>query len=188
MIDKERYFSDKFLLAATDVIWDALDMIEGTLTGGIGPRRNLLSMEVTWPDTVEVKYDYPETCGLSDVVYHVLEPHKVRTETFRFTKDGIVMMDDKPFFEEYENDCLVEEEVCSYKERYKEMFDEYVNTYHYRELLRDYFSDLTVQGRIEKRGRYLEAEWWMKKIYEYSDEDIREIYDEEYWQANHCQM
>ena len=188
MTDKERYFSDKFLLAATDVIWDALDMIEGTLTGGIGPRRNLLSMEVTGPDTVEVKYDYPETCGLSDVVYHVLEPHKVRTETFSFTKDGIVMMDDKPFFEEYENDCLVEEEVCSYKERYKEMFDEYVNTYHYRELLRDYFSDLTVQGRIEKRGRYLEAEWWMKKIYEYSDEDIREIYDEEYWQANHCQM
>lgn len=69
----------------------------GTLSGGIDPPKNLLFCEMTSVDTVEIGYDFPETGGLSDVRYHVIDPHKVRKDVFVFTKDGRIMMNGSPF-------------------------------------------------------------------------------------------
>ena len=59
---------------------------------------------------------------------------------------------------------------------------------HYRELLKDYFGDRTVQGQIDKRGRYKEAEWMLLNVFGISEEEVRRIYDEEYWKSNSPQM
>lgn len=58
----------------------------------------------------------------------------------------------------------------------------------YRECLRDYFADTTVQGRIQKRGRFTEAEWWLKNVCGMTDEYVRSIYDEEYEASCRLQM
>lgn len=51
---------------------------------------------------------------------------------------------------------------------------------HYRTRLREYFSDITVQGQLQKKGRFEEAEWMLENCMGYSREEIRKIYDEEY--------
>ena len=59
---------------------------------------------------------------------------------------------------------------------------------HYRKLLKDYFSDRTVQGQIDKRGKYKEAEWMLLNVFGISEEEIGRIYDDEYWKSNSPQM
>lgn len=63
------------------------DMIEGIEGGGISAGRILLGTKIDkYNDkiTVYVDYTYPETCGLSDVVYHYKDAGKRLTDKFTF--------------------------------------------------------------------------------------------------------
>lgn len=91
------------------VLWakKAFDLtidFEGTLSGGIVPPKRLISCTVRGNNTVEMQYDLPGTCGLSDVRYHVTDPTRIRTEVFVFTDDGKVFLDGTEFPGPYEND------------------------------------------------------------------------------------
>ncbi len=87
----------EFVRLWAEKAWELESWFAGTLSGGIDPVPHLLSCEVTGEDTAEISYDYPKTCGLSDVIYHVTDPHRVRKARFVFTEDGQILMDGKPF-------------------------------------------------------------------------------------------
>ena len=57
---------------------------------------------------------------------------------------------------------------------------------HYQILLRNYFTDATVQGQIQKRGAFKEAEWVLENLYDVWSDERKAIYDAEY--QNSVQM
>ena len=57
---------------------------------------------------------------------------------------------------------------------------------HYKTLLRSYFADTTIQGQIQKRGAFKEAEWVLENLFDVSPNEIKTIYDAEY--QNSVQM
>ena len=59
---------------------------------------------------------------------------------------------------------------------------------HFLQRVRDYFADTTVQGRIEKRGRFREAEWWLENVIGMSRQEITDLYTAEYWKQDKIQM
>ena len=70
------------------------DWIRGTSTGGIEPVRNVLKVDVEnkgEETRVTVSWDYPETCGLSDCVYHVVDPHAVRKSVFVYKQNSLAL-------------------------------------------------------------------------------------------------
>lgn len=97
-------------------VWELSDWIEGTMSGGIGPSKIMVNCNVH-DDSVEIEYKYPRTCGLSDVIYHVVEPDKIRTDVFRFTDDGITM-NGKPFPGKYEDDPWTAAEAKLFMQEY----------------------------------------------------------------------
>ena len=77
--------------------WELDRTLIGDLSGGIDPVKQMISCTVVDQHNVVILYDLPETCGLSDVRYHVVDPCKVRTDRFEFKEDGTIIMNGDPF-------------------------------------------------------------------------------------------
>ncbi len=78
------------------------DIINASESGGIGPARKLLGGTFTKKgDEISVKlnYTYPETCGLSDRVYHIKDAGKTFTDIYTF-KNGKASLNGGKLFEE----------------------------------------------------------------------------------------
>ncbi len=74
------------------IAMDAFELeqdIDGELSGGIDPVKILLGVQVVNDKTIEVKYTYPETCGLSDVRYHVANAGKELSKMYEFKNNRI---------------------------------------------------------------------------------------------------
>lgn len=56
--------------------------------------------------------------------------------------------------------------------------EEYVE--HYRERIREYFADTTVEGRIAKYAKMRECEWTLAHVFSMTPRDRQKIYEEEY--------
>lgn len=82
--------SKEFLKTWAMRAWEQDQLFEGDLTGGIAPRKRLVDCNVSG-NTVTINYRLPEACGLSDVIYHVTDPYKLRTDVFVFEGDKILM-------------------------------------------------------------------------------------------------
>jgi len=87
----------EFMMHWAKKAWCLSELLMGTMTGGIGPSKNFIDCVFAGDRTVKITYDYPETCGLSDVVYHVIDPHKIRTDEIIFSENGRIMMNGDPF-------------------------------------------------------------------------------------------
>ncbi|MCH3988020.1 MAG: hypothetical protein LKG80_02875 [Lachnospiraceae bacterium] len=70
-------------------------------------------------------------------------------------------------------------DIAESHERAQEKVRRYM-TEHYRKLVRSYFADITEQGQIDKRARFEECEFLMKQLYQFSEDEILDIYDQEY--------
>lgn len=113
MVNFPKEFVEKWAKEA----WDTEIGFNGTLSGGIDPIKRMVLCNVEG-NTVKIKYVYPETCGLSDVIYHVTDPYRVRTDIFEFKENGELFMNGKPFPGECENDFLLEDEAREFNEKY----------------------------------------------------------------------
>lgn len=82
--------SKEFLKTWATKAWEQDQLFEGDLTGGIAPRKRLVDCNVSG-NTVTINYRLPEACGLSDVIYHVTDPYKLRTDVFVFEGDKILV-------------------------------------------------------------------------------------------------
>ena len=93
--------SNKFMLAWAKEAHELSVRFIGTMSGGIEPPKRMHEKRIVVHDNiVEIPYSYPPTCGLSDVIYHVIEPDKVRIDKFEFTDDGRIIMNGDPFPED----------------------------------------------------------------------------------------
>lgn len=76
------------------------DFIEGFEDGGITPDRILLDSRVNKAGDkiyVSIYYTYPETCGLSNVIYHCIGAGERFTDNYTFC-NGKVELDGRPIF------------------------------------------------------------------------------------------
>ena len=78
--------------------WDLDRDFIGTMSGGIDPPKHMIDCTVVGNSTVEIRYDYPETAGLSDVRYHVTNSHRIRSDEFMFTDEGKIIMNGKEVY------------------------------------------------------------------------------------------
>ena len=97
---------EKYALKA----WKEDILLNGSMSGGIGPVKQMISLTVTDENTVKINYDYPETCGLSDVRYHVTDHDLVRTDVFDFS-DNTIKLNGKPFPDPVFKEFLHDEEL-----------------------------------------------------------------------------
>ena len=105
--------------------WDLDGDFVGTMSGGIDPPKHMINCVVVGNSTVEIGYDYPETAGLSDVRYHVTDPHRIRHDEFMFTDDGQIIMNGVPFpGSQYKDDPWTEKEANEFEKEYAEAFEE----------------------------------------------------------------
>ena len=110
----------QFMMKWAEKAFHMEDLCNGTMTGGFEPPRKMKSCVVTGANTVEVLYTLHETAGagMSSVVMHTIDPHRVRSDEFVFTEDGEILCNGKPLFEEYENDDWTREDVLKFKRDY----------------------------------------------------------------------
>lgn len=110
----------QFMMKWAKKAFDMEDFCNGTLTGGFEPPRKMKSCVVTGANTVEVLYTLHETAGegMSSVVMHTIDPHRVRSDEFVFTDDGEILCNGKPLFEEYESDDWLRNDVLKFKREY----------------------------------------------------------------------
>ena len=113
MTNFPKEFVEKWALEA----WNAEIGFNGTLSGGIDPVKQMVLCAVEG-NTATIKYVYPETCGLSDVIYHVEDPYRVRTDVFEFKENGDIYAGDQPFPGFYDNEPWLKEEIKRFRERY----------------------------------------------------------------------
>ena len=78
--------------------FNLIDTISAIESGGITPTREVIRTSKEGM-AVKIDYTYPQTCGLSDRVYHIKDAGKVFTDTFTF-KDGNVALNGGKLFEE----------------------------------------------------------------------------------------
>ena len=96
--------------------WKLEGLFNGIISGGIDPVKRMISCSAKG-NTVSIKYDFPETCGLSDVRYHVTDPNRIRTDVFVFT-DGKILMNGKTFPGEWENEPWTADEAKEFIREY----------------------------------------------------------------------
>lgn len=99
--------------------WELEQLFIGDLSGGIEGIKNLVDCFVAGRDEVIIKYRLPATCGLSDVIYHNSNPEKIWTDIFRFSEDGTILMNGKPFPGEYETEPWTKEEAEAFRKAYQ---------------------------------------------------------------------
>ena len=105
--------------------WDLDGDFIGTMSGGIDPPKHMIDCTVVGNSTVEIRYDYPETAGLSDVRYHVTNPHRVRSDEFMFTDDGQIIMNGVPFpGAQYKDEPWTADEAKEFEKEYAAAFEE----------------------------------------------------------------
>ena len=96
-------------------------LFEGTLSGGIAPPKQFINCTVLGR-VVEIRYDLPETCGLSDVRYHVTDPDRVRKDVFVFTDDGRMFMNGTEFPGPYEDDPWTADDAAAFRREFTAAF------------------------------------------------------------------
>ena len=116
MRDNDR-INEKFVEEWALKAWEQEMFFEGSLTGGIAPVKRLVRCKVQG-NTVSIGYKYPETCGLSDVRYHVSDHDRLRTDTFEFTEDGRILMNGNEFPGVYSTDPWTKDEARDFLEEY----------------------------------------------------------------------
>lgn len=102
--------------------WELDCALVGTMSGGIEGIKIFADCFVVSEEKAMILYCLPATCGLSDVRYHNPEPKKVRKDTFKFLKDGTILMNGKLFPGEYEAEPWTEEEAKEFNEEYAKAF------------------------------------------------------------------
>lgn len=113
----------EFLETWAKKAWELDILFNGDLSGGIEPPKNMRSCTVTGKNSVSIKYDLPETCGYSDVRYHVVEPHKIRTDEFLFTESGQIQMNGNLFPSEFhKTDPWISEAASAFLKDYAAAF------------------------------------------------------------------
>lgn len=130
------------------------------------------------------KEDLPELQGqIIDVFDDFLEKRDIRIPS-----SDEAMLEDDPDWEEngarlYGRDYDeiadgIREVISAWSKKGEKEASDCVSRY--RNLLKDYFSDQTIQGQIQKRGRFEELEWTLQNCMGLSSEEVKKIYDEEY--------
>ena len=78
------------------------DVINASECGGIAPARKFVGGRLTKKGdevSISIDYTYPETCGLSDRIYHIKDAGKVFTDIYTF-KNGKATLNGGKLFEE----------------------------------------------------------------------------------------
>ena len=115
----------EFMMIWAKKAFDLQDYLEGTMSGGIEPPRIMENVYVTGNDTVEISYTLPETAGYLDQPYNVIDPHRLRTDEFKFA-DGEIWCNGELFPNAlYENEPWTKEDVLAFKEEYTRDFEAY---------------------------------------------------------------
>ena len=103
--------------------WDLDGDFIGTMSGGIDPPKHMIDCTVVGNSTVEIRYDYPETAGLSDVRYHVTNSHRIRSDEFMFTDEGKIIMNGVPFpGVQYKDDPWTADEAKEFEKEFEAAF------------------------------------------------------------------
>ncbi len=84
--------------------FELIDYIAGTETGGIEAPRILISAEEREDGAVAIKWQNPETCGLSDVRYHNTDL-SVHEDVYSYNGRNILVNGNNPFDDIWFDEC-----------------------------------------------------------------------------------
>ena len=102
-------------------IFDIIDYINGSLSGGIEAPRRVLDVTAD-ENAVSILYTYSPICGLSDCVYHDTRAGKNYTDTFEFSENKILLNGEENIFAKaaqgFEDTDYVKEAIDGFYAKY----------------------------------------------------------------------
>lgn len=143
----------QFMMKWAKEAFNQEDWFNGTMSGGIDPPRNIKSCVVTGANTVEILYDLPELAGvgIKPGGYHVIDPHKIRSDEFVFGEDGEITCNGRAFPGEWKDEPWTRDAALEFEKAYEKDWDRFQRQEKMHDVSDEHTSDPEPIGDIIKR-------------------------------------